>query len=135
MSDGERGKRTILVVEDESALRRLMRKMLEKQGFAVLEASTPGEALELGDVQSESVDLMITDLMMPEMSGSDLATEMATRHPHLRVLFMSGYARADIEQQGLLDPGMPFLPKPFNIARLTESIQSLLGPVEAEAEA
>ena len=119
--------KTILIVEDEAALSRLMRKMLEKQGYAVLEAGSARVALELSGRPEVIIDLVITDIMMPEMTGQELAEELSRAHPRLQVLFMSGYARVDIEQQGLLSPDQPFLPKPFNIKRLSEAIDDLLG--------
>ena len=117
--------RTVLIVEDEAALRRLMRKMLERQGFHVLEAGGPSEALEVCGQSAADVDVLITDLMMPEMTGAELAEKLAADYPHLRVLFMSGYTKADIESQGLLSPGEAFLAKPFNIARLRGAIDDL----------
>ncbi|MEM1245146.1 MAG: response regulator [Acidobacteriota bacterium] len=117
--------RTVLIIEDEAALRRLMRKMLEREGFEVLEAGGPSEALEVCRQSAAELDVLITDLMMPEMTGGELATQLSGSYPHLKVLFMSGYGRADIEAQGLLSPGEAFLSKPFNVARLCGAIEAL----------
>ncbi len=117
---------TILLVEDETALRRLMRRMLEKQGFSVVEASGPDQALAAVDTADGPLDLLVTDLMMPGLTGRQLAETLARRRPEMKVLYMSGYSRDEVEAQGLLPAGLPFLSKPFDLSRLSAAIRSAL---------
>ena len=115
------GQETILVVEDQTATAQITRILLESWGYQVLEAHCPDEALALFDSQRGRVNLLLTDIIMPGMSGSQLATELRNRNPELRVVYMSGYAA---EQFSLVDAA--FLPKPFNPASLSRMVRKEL---------
>jgi PAS domain S-box-containing protein len=116
---------SVLLVEDDATVRRLVRRMLELQGHSVLEAATPGEALELIRAGHES-DLLLTDVVMPEMSGRDLADRLRLERPELKVLFTSGYAGDSFIDRKVLEPGMPFLEKPFGAEELAAKLADVL---------
>ena len=109
-----RGAETILIVEDEPAVRRMAARALRSQGYAILEAENGAEALELLSRGTEGpVDLVLSDVVMPILNGRELGERLAVDRPEIRVLFMSGYTDDDIVRRGLLEPGAPFLQKPF----------------------
>ncbi len=120
---------TILLVEDEELLRRLIREILESRGYIVLFASQGNEAIELAESHLEPLKLMITDVVMPRMSGPDLMVKIRAIHPHLKVLFISGYTgnSNDTIQKALDQPGVAFLQKPFRLHALMNLVQELLG--------
>ncbi len=105
---------TVLMVEDDDAVRRFVRKTLEAEGYRVLEAANGSDALGLLDRHQDSVDLVLTDVVMPGMSGRALADQVRRRLPGVKVLYMSGYPSTVIAGQGVLDPGIHFLEKPFS---------------------
>jgi CheY-like chemotaxis protein len=121
-----KGSETILFVEDEKAILKLGIQILQRLGYYVLPASTPGEALELAKTHSGSIDLLITDVVMPEMNGRELASRILTLYPDIKRLFMSGYTADVIAHHGVLDPGVQFLQKPFSMADLSEAIRRSL---------
>jgi two-component system, cell cycle sensor histidine kinase and response regulator CckA len=109
---------TILLVEDEPAMLKLVTKMLKQHGYTVLPASTPGEAIQLARKHLGMIHILMTDVVMPEMNGRDLAKNLLSLFPHLKCLFVSGYSADIIAQQGKLAPGTYFLQKPFSIKGL-----------------
>jgi CheY-like chemotaxis protein len=115
------GQETILVAEDQAATAQITRILLESWGYQVLEAHCPDEALALFDSQRGQVSLLLTDVVMPGMTGSQLAAELRRRNPELRVVYMSGYAA---EQLSLADAA--FLPKPFNPGSLSRMVRKEL---------
>lgn len=115
---------TILVVEDSEGVRELIRRFLERRGHRVLTAARPGEALALGRLHAP--DLLVTDVVLPGMSGRELAEELQVRQPSLRVLFMSGYTENAILHHGVLDAGLDFIAKPFAIDAFSGKIDELL---------
>lgn len=117
----------ILVVEDEVSMLELYRTMLEKLGYSVLTANTPGEALRLAQTHAGSLHLLITDVVMPEMNGRDLASQFHMLYPDLKILFMSGYT-ADViaDRGGVLDEGVHFLQKPFSTNDLAVKVRDTL---------
>ncbi|MGB3224303.1 MAG: transporter substrate-binding domain-containing protein [Desulforhopalus sp.] len=117
---------TILIVEDEAAILRLAVKMLERQKYVVLEAATPGRAVEIAKEHGGAIDLLITDVIMPEMNGRDLANEMQVLYPELKVLFMSGYTADVIAHRGVLDEGVNFVQKPFSNHGLAIKVREVL---------
>ncbi|MGB3224426.1 MAG: PAS domain S-box protein [Desulforhopalus sp.] len=117
---------TVLIVEDESAILELGQTMLEKLGYKVLTAGTPGEALELAGAHPQTVDMLITDVVMPEMNGRDLAGRIAALYPHIKILFMSGYTANVIAHHGVLDEGVSFLQKPFSVHELAVKTRQAL---------
>jgi signal transduction histidine kinase/ActR/RegA family two-component response regulator len=117
---------TVLIVEDESAILELGLAMLEKLGYKVLTAGTPGEAMELAGAHPQTVDLLITDVVMPQMNGRDLAGRIAAHFPLIKILFMSGYTANVIAHHGVLDEGVNFLQKPFSVHELAVKIRQAL---------
>jgi len=120
--------KTILLVEDEDMLRGLIRELLEIKGYAVLEASQGVEALELLKARDESVDLILTDVVMPQMSGSELVERLRKDQPDLKVIFMSGYTGANNAaiHKSLEMPGVAFLQKPFRLNVLISQVNELI---------
>ncbi|MCL5742376.1 MAG: response regulator, partial [Acidobacteria bacterium] len=121
-----RGTGTILLVEDEEAVRTLAIKILEKAGYRLLVAADPAEALRLVGSFSETIDLMITDVIMPGMSGRDLARELETSRPSMQVLYISGYTDNAIVHHGVLEAGLHFVQKPFTPQALTLKVREVL---------
>ena len=117
---------TVLVVEDEAAVLKLTQKTLTGLGYTVLKALSPRAALKLVDSHSDPIDLLISDVIMPEMNGRDLAEQLKARYPNLRVLFMSGYTANVIAHRGILDEGVHFIQKPFNRADLARKVREAL---------
>ena len=113
-------------VEDEAAILRLGRTLLERKGFTVLAAATPGEALELAAASPEPIDLLITDVVMPEMSGLEVAERLEAICPGARRLFVSGYPEDVIAHRGILEPGVHFLQKPFTQPDLEAKVREAL---------
>ena len=121
------GRETILLVEDEAAILRLGRRMLEGLGYHVLVATTPGEAIQVASKHGGRIDLLVSDVVMPEMNGRDLAKRLLTMYPHMRRLFMSGYTADVIAHHGVLEEGMHFLQKPFTAATLAAKVREAMG--------
>jgi two-component system, cell cycle sensor histidine kinase and response regulator CckA len=120
------GHETILLVEDEGDILEIGQMMLENLGYRVLTAASPGQALRLAEHHGDTIDLLITDVIMPEMNGHDLAERLQQRHPHLRVLYMSGYTADVIAHHGVLDDGVHFINKPFSIQELGAMVRQSL---------
>ena len=119
----------MLLVEDEAALRSMFREVLEDAGYDVLEAGTPGQALAIAESHSGSIHLMLTDVVMPGMSGRDLAERLKPLRPGSAVIFMSGYTDDAIGQHGLLAAGTHFLQKPFTSRQLLLKCREVLNSV------
>ncbi|MCF8075145.1 MAG: cache domain-containing protein [Desulfotignum sp.] len=117
---------TILLVEDEPSILRMTRMMLEKKGYTVLSAATPTEAMEKAKNHSGSIDLLMTDVIMPEMNGRDLADQITALYPGIRLLFMSGYTANIIAHHGVLDDEVSFIQKPFSMVDLAEKLWEVL---------
>jgi PAS domain S-box-containing protein len=124
-----RGSETILLVEDEDAVRRVVSEILTTQGYQVVAASRPTQAVELA--RRQRPDLVITDVVMPEMDGRALVTQLTTLHPGLAVLFASGYPDRAIAQHRELDPGVAFIQKPFTSAVLAAKVRRVLDDAPA----
>ncbi len=120
------GTETILLVEDEPAILRMTRMMLERKGYSVLPAATPGEAIDKAKTHAEKIDLLMTDVVMPEMNGRDVAGQLTALFPDIKLLFMSGYTANVIAHQGVLDEGMAFIQKPFSMKELAEKVRGVL---------
>jgi two-component system cell cycle sensor histidine kinase/response regulator CckA len=120
------GSETILVVEDDQSVRGLIRSALKRAGYSVLEARNGAEALQLYESRGADVDLILTDIVMPQMSGPELANRFAAVRPDVRILFMSGNTARAVALDGVLDSKAPFLPKPFSPAGLTAKIREVL---------
>jgi CheY-like chemotaxis protein len=120
------GTETILLVEDEEAVRSMVSKILQNKGYTVLEASHGNDAIEVCDRFEGAIHLMVTDVIMPHMSGRELAERLAPMRPEMRVLYMSGYPDNTIVQHGVLEPGTAFLQKPFTINALELKVREIL---------
>ena len=123
-----RGAETVLLVEDEEGVRALGARILERHGYTVLEARNGREALSVVQQHPGRIDLLLTDVVMPEMGGKQLSEAMLARDPSLRVLFMSGYTDGDISRRGQLDPCTAFLQKPFTAKALLAQVREVLDP-------
>jgi PAS domain S-box-containing protein len=121
-----RGTETILLVEDDAALRTYAAKVLRDLGYSVHEASDGKEAVVLGEKNRETIDLLITDMVMPGLSGLDLAAVMAPPGTRMKVLYVSGYTDHAIVQKGILEPGLEFLGKPYSPGQLARKVRELL---------
>ncbi|HZI78407.1 MAG TPA: response regulator [Vicinamibacterales bacterium] len=118
---------TILLVENEHALRELMRRFLEGSGFAVLNARDGDEALSVATAHPTPIDLLLTDVVMPGMSGFALASRVTELRAETKVLYISGYADGyEVIREGLTDSGQPFLLKPFSQAELFKKVDEVL---------
>jgi PAS domain S-box-containing protein len=120
------GRETILLAEDEEAVRSLTAMILERSGYRVIAAADGIAALEAAAAHDGPIDLLLTDVIMPRLNGRELATRFAERHPSARVLFMSGYAGDSLSAQGVLDSSVAFLAKPFLPAELARTVREVL---------
>jgi len=121
-----RGDETILLVEDEAAILTMGTKMLESLGYRVIAASSPVEALGLAGEHGAALDLVVTDVVMPQMNGSELVERLRTTQPNVPVLYMSGYTDDVVLRQGVLTTGVPYLQKPFSVARLAAAVRKTI---------
>lgn len=130
----KKGNEKILLVEDEISILTMTSTMLQRLGYQVLSASTPGEAIQIaGDLAPQDLHLLITDVVMPEMNGRDLAKKICHLHPDIKCLFMSGYTANVIAHHGVLDEGIQFINKPFSKHELASKIWGMLHPQENAA--
>jgi PAS domain S-box-containing protein len=125
--DGE----TILLVEDDAGILRMARMMLERLGYAVLTANSPHEAMEIAGEHSGRIHLLMTDVVMPQMNGKDLAEQVMKIRPETKTLFMSGYTANAIAHQGILDEGVNFIEKPFMSDSLARKVREVLDGVRS----
>ena len=121
-----RGHETVLVVEDEPAILRIVSKTLEGLGYTLLTASTPAEAIRHAKEHNGKIDLLITDVVMPEMNGRELSNHLLQLHPGLKRLYMSGYTADVMAHHGVLDGGINFIEKPFTIPALADKVRKTL---------
>jgi len=121
-----RGSETVLLVEDEDAVRNLTRKVLEAHGYAVLPAAGGQEALRLASEYDGPIHLLLTDVVMPNMSGRDLARRLASVREETKILYVSGYTDDTIVHHGVLEPGIAFLQKPFTPEALVRKLREVL---------
>jgi CheY-like chemotaxis protein len=120
------GSETILLVEDEAPVRTVAARILRASGYTVLEARDGGEALNVWATAGEGVDLVITDMVMPNMGGRELASRIRSRRPDAPLLFLSGYTEDAAQQRSFLAPGDLFLDKPFSEATLATKVREAL---------
>jgi PAS domain S-box-containing protein len=121
-----RGSETLLIVEDEPAVRALVASALRGLGYYVLEAGGGEAAIRVAAAYAGTIHLLVTDVVMPQMSGKELAERLQATHPTLKVLFVSGYTENTIVHHGVLEPGIDFLPKPFTLSALSQKVREVL---------
>jgi CheY-like chemotaxis protein len=129
-----RGAETILVAEDEDGVRHIVTQMLREQGYTVLAASGGAEAIQIAQSHTGPVQLLVSDVMMPRMSGPELAQRLRGLRPDIRVLFVSGYADSEIVREGELEPNTDFLQKPFTREQLASKVREVLRPGHVAGE-
>ena len=120
------GHETILLVEDEAAILKMTTMMLEQLGYRVLAAQSPGDALRMAEAHAGRIDMLMTDVVMPELDGRGLADRLSSLYPGLRCLFMSGYTANVIAHRGILDPGVHYIQKPFSKNDLAVKVRAVL---------
>jgi two-component system cell cycle sensor histidine kinase/response regulator CckA len=123
-----KGSETVLIAEDEEMLRRLVRKYLLDAGYRVLEASNGVEAIGVYERHQGKIDIVVTDAIMPNMGGAELAQCLLSRQPDIKVIYFSGYTDDAVYRNGLLTPGAAFLEKPFTREGLLRKLRAALGP-------
>ena len=128
------GAETILVAEDSESLREISTQYLQSLGYTVLDAMSGKNALRRAKEFDGPIHLLITDVVMPEMSGPELADQIALARPQIKVLFTSGYTDDIIARQGVLNPACAFIPKPYRPKALAQKVREVLGTAEKRAE-
>jgi two-component system, cell cycle sensor histidine kinase and response regulator CckA len=123
----EGGSETVLLVEDEESVRQLVRETLESKGYKVLEADNGEAALQIVSEYSGKIDMLITDVVMPGMSGRELSARLCSSYPQTKVLYLSGYTEDAIVHEGVVDPDTAFLQKPFTLQMLSRKVREVLG--------
>jgi DNA-binding response OmpR family regulator len=118
---------TVLVVEDQEEVRRLMKAVLESEGFNVLTAAGGDAALSLARGYSETIHLLITDVIMPDMTGKQVADQLVSMRPGMKVLYISGYSGDVLARHGVLDSDVAYLSKPFTPVTLSARVREILG--------
>ena len=117
---------TVLLVEDEPSILQLGKQMLESLGYRVLTAGLPDDAIAVAEKHTEEICLLLTDVVMPQMNGLDLAAHLSLLHPEIKCMFMSGYTADIIIKQGLIEKGVHFIQKPFTIEDLAAKVREVL---------
>ena len=120
------GHETVLLVEDEPAMLEMSRQMLQALGYKVLTAISPLEAISLAEKHSGDIDVLMTDVTMPEMNGRDLARRILSLYPDIRRLYMSGYTADIIARQGIIEEGVNFIRKPFSMEDVAAKLREVL---------
>jgi CheY-like chemotaxis protein len=123
------GTETVLLVEDEPGVREVARRVLERSGYHVLLVESALEAVVLGESHPAQIHLLVTDVVMPKLSGADLAARLLDKRPEMKVLFMSGYTDRGIVSSGVLDGSVPFVQKPFTSEQLARKVRQVLDGV------
>jgi CheY-like chemotaxis protein len=125
-SGGVSGNETILLVEDDEGVRIVIRRVLERHGFDVMEAANGAQALEICEAGIDKIDMVLSDVVMPCMSGRILLDRLREL-PHMpKILMMSGYTEDEVERHGAFPDGTPFIEKPFSIAAVTRKVREVL---------
>jgi len=123
-----KGTETVLVVEDQEDLRKLVTTVLQSCGLRVLDAANGRAALLLAADFPGAIDLLLTDVIMPDMTGKQVADELSKLRPAMKILYTSGYSGEVIAQRGVLAEGVHYLPKPFTVESLEMKVREVLGP-------
>ncbi len=122
----EKSRGTILLVEDNDIVRRVAIRALENGGFTVIGTRDGAEALAQAKAHTEGIDLVLTDMLLPQQNGPDIFRAISNTHPESRVLYMSGYPEESIQERGLLPPGSPFIEKTFTRESLLKKVKDVL---------
>jgi CheY-like chemotaxis protein len=125
-SCGEGPAPTILLVEDDDSVRRMMRHLLEREGYRMLEAENAQRAVEVAGSYEGAIHVLVTDVLMPGMTGLDLAAKLLHLRPDLKILFVSGYPHDSLQRLGLSKGELNLLPKPFPVSELLRRVQMLV---------
>jgi len=120
------GSETVLLVEDEESVRELVRETLKSKGYSVMEAPDGIQGMKVAESFDGKIDILITDVAMPGMSGHELAKRVVASRPGIKILFLSGYTEDAIIHEGVLDPGTAFLQKPFTLQALARKVREVL---------
>jgi CheY-like chemotaxis protein len=120
------GRETLLLVEDEEGVRALSRHVLQMCGYTLLEAADGSEAVQVGMQHQGQIDLLLTDVVMPQLSGREVAERLRAVHPEMRVLYVSGYTGSAVVRHGILEETVHFLQKPFSPAALAQKVREVL---------
>jgi len=120
------GSETVLVAEDEEAVRQIIEKALDAHGYRVLSARDGAEALERASAYAGQIDLLVTDVVMPDMNGRELSRRLVENRPNLRTLYLSGYTDDAILHRGVLQQGVAFLQKPFSLRMLARKVREVI---------
>ena len=120
------GSETLLLVEDHPEVLRLTREILRQKGYRLLEAANGADALAVAADHPGPIDALVTDVVMPGMNGRELAARLLEQRPLVKVLYTSGYPAGAFGSQGVLDPGMAYLPKPFTAAQLVLKLRQVI---------
>ena len=123
---GRGGSETILLAEDNEMVRTLTCEILKRQGYTVVEARHGADALDIARRYHGPIHLLLTDVVMPEMSGPELVSRLGPIRPQMKIVYMSGYTADAIDHQGMLDEGIEFLPKPVGVDTLVRKIREVL---------
>jgi CheY-like chemotaxis protein len=121
------GTETVLVVEDDASVRNLVDRTLKQHGYKVLTARAPAEAVAMVGRGNGTIHLLLSDVILPQMSGSTMASALAQWQPRMKVLYMSGYTDDAVIRHGVLDEGVAFLQKPFTSQALMRKVREVLG--------
>jgi DNA-binding response OmpR family regulator len=124
----------VLLVEDDEGVRALGRRILERYGYTVLEARDGHDALRIAGQYPQRIDVLVTDMVMPELSGREVYQRLSPARPGLRVLYVSGYTDDDIVRRGLIEATAAFLQKPFTAMHLAGAVRAVLDGREVSAE-
>jgi len=127
------GTETILIVEDEASVLKLTEAMLQMLGYRVITAGNKDDALRIVEETDEEIDLLLTDVVMPDMDGKELSERILAIRPGLKCLYMSGYSDDVIARQGILEEGVKFVSKPFTVKQLAAKVREALGDPKREA--
>ena len=119
---------TILIVEDDDQVRGMLRSLLTHEGYQIVEAADGAAGLLAAEEQQGRVDLLLSDMLLPELSGFDLAERLRARYPKLKILFITGYVEGEIVQRSMAELDAMFLDKPFTPAALLERVRDAVGP-------
>ena len=121
------GSATVLLVEDEQAILKMGMEMIRRLGYTVLTAQSPKDALRVAGEYNGKIDLLIADVVMPEMNGRDLSSRLRKNHSDLKTLYMSGYPANVIAGHGVLDEGVEFIQKPFSLKDIAVKVHGAIG--------